>query len=65
MGLSELKKKVDLLADEEQRKLLAYLSHQRNLKDAAHIEKLTSILDDKSPERWVSFDSVREDPPES
>ena len=65
MGLTELKREVDRLADEEQRELLVYISHQRELKDPAYLDELTEMLDDTSKERWVSFDSFKDEESES
>lgn len=61
MGLTEIKKEVDQLRDDEQRELLVYLSHQREIKDPAYLEGLTQTLDDTSSERWVSLDTLKED----
>ncbi|NRA28574.1 MAG: hypothetical protein HRU10_15175 [Opitutales bacterium] len=65
MGLTELKREVDRLADQDQRELLVYLSHQRQLKDPAYLNHLTEMLDDSSEERWVSFESIKKNTPES
>ena len=46
MVLTEIKHKVE--PDEEQRELLVYLSHQRELKDPDYLESLTKMLDDRS-----------------
>lgn len=61
MGLFGIKKEVDRLPDDEQRELLVYLSHQREIKDPAYLDGITRTLDDTSPERWVPFDSLKAD----
>lgn len=61
MILTEIKREVDQLPDEEQRELLVYLSHQCELKDPAYLNSITEMLDDRSAERWVSLKSLKEE----
>ena len=61
MVLTEIKREVDQLPDEEQRELLVYLSHQCETKDPAYLNALTEMLDDRSSERWVPLESLKEE----
>ena len=65
MVLTEIKREIDRLPDEEQRELLVYLSHQRELKDPDYLESLTKMLDDRSTECWVPLESLKKESDQS
>jgi len=65
MSLSEIKREVDRLPDNEQRELLLYLAHQREIRDPAYLDTLTEMLDDTSGDRWVPFETIKTDKPEA
>jgi hypothetical protein len=58
MSIAELKSEVDRLSPEERRQLTAYLVTRDRMLDPEFRQELTSKIDDKSPERWISLEEA-------
>lgn len=55
MGLTELKRELALLGDDEQRELIAYLSHQQTLKEERRetLKASAGLLSKNEGEEWL------------
>ena len=60
MSLQEIKSGLAELPQEQQDHLAAYLVHLRHQRDAGLRREITTRLDDKNPDHWVSIDQLRE-----
>lgn len=56
MTITEIKKEVTELDDQEQREILAHLVHIRQMKDPEYLDRITNLIDNKDPKNWVSLD---------
>lgn len=54
MSFDTLKKEVESLAQEERRKLIAYMVVLEDHAQAGYREKLARKIDDRAPERWLT-----------
>jgi hypothetical protein len=60
VSFKEIKNGLAELPEEQQDQLAAYLVHLRHRRDARLSRELSSRLDDKNPDHWVSTDQLRE-----
>jgi hypothetical protein len=60
VSFKEIKNGVAELPDEQQDQLAAYLVHLRHQRDERLRRELSSRLDDKNPDHWISIDQLRE-----
>ena len=60
MSLKEIKNGVAELPEQEQDQLAAYLVHLRHQRDAKFRHEISSRLNDKNPDHWISVDQLRE-----
>ena len=60
VSLKEIKSGVTDLPVEQQDQLAAYLVHLRHQRDAGLRREISSRLDDKNPNNWISFDQLKE-----
>lgn len=58
MSFDVLMKEVGALADDERRKLLAYMLALSDREDVAYREKLAQKIDDTTPGRWLTPEQV-------
>jgi len=58
MTLTEIQKEAQTLDNKGQKKLMGFLVSLQIRRDDEYRQELTEILDDKSPEKWLSFDEV-------
>jgi hypothetical protein len=54
MSFDTLLKEVESLADDERRRLLAFMVAMEDRASAGYAEKLARKMDDASPERWFT-----------
>jgi hypothetical protein len=60
VSLKEIKSGLAELPQEEQDQLAAYLVHLRHQRDAGLRREISSRLDDKNPDHWISVGQLRE-----
>jgi hypothetical protein len=60
VSFKEIKSGLAELPEDQQDQLAAYLVHLRHQRDAGLRRELSSRLDDKTPEHWISVDLLRE-----
>jgi len=60
VSLKEIKSELVELPQEEQDQLAAYLVHLRHQRDAGVRREISSRLDDKNPDHWISVGQLRE-----
>lgn len=60
MSLKEIKNGAAELPEDQQDHLAAYLVHLRHQRDAKLSQEISSRLNDKNPDHWISFDQLRE-----
>jgi hypothetical protein len=61
MSVEVLKQEIASLRSEERDQLFGYMLHLRNVEeDPGHIARVTALLDDDAPGRWVSLEEVRQ-----
>jgi hypothetical protein len=60
VSVQEIKSGLAGLPQEAQDHLAAYLVHLRHQRDAGLRGEISSRLDDKNPDHWVSVDQLRE-----
>ncbi len=60
MSLEDIKAEVAVMPEEQQDKLAAFLVHLRHRREMNSREAITTRIDDKDPENWVSLDELRE-----
>ena len=58
MSFEALKEQVDLLADAERRRLMAYLVSVEHSKSAEHAERMAEKIKDQTPGRWLTLEEV-------
>ena len=58
MTLTEIQKEAQDLDDKGQKKLMGFLVSLQIRRDDEYRQELTEILDNKSSEKWFSFDEV-------
>jgi len=56
MSFDTLKREVESLADDERRRLLAFMVTLEDRSRADYREELARRIDDRSPERWLTID---------
>ena len=54
MSFDTLKKEVESLAQEERRKLIAYMVVLEDHEQAGYREKLARKIDDRAPQNWLT-----------
>jgi len=60
VSFKEIKNGLAELPEDQQDQLAAYLVHLRHQRDARLRDELSSRLDDKNPDHWISTDQLRE-----
>ena len=60
MSLKEIKSGLAELPQADQDHLAAYLVHLRHQRDTSVRREISSRLEDKNPDHWVSIDQLRE-----
>lgn len=60
MSLQEIKSELAEMPEQQQDHLAAYLVHLRHQRDAVTRREITSSIDDKNPDHWVSLGELRE-----
>lgn len=60
VSFKEIKNGLADLPEEQQDLLAAYLVHLRHQRDIELRRELSSRLNDKTPEHWISVDQLRE-----
>jgi hypothetical protein len=60
VSFKEIKSGLADLPEEQQDHLAAYLVHLRHQRDAQLHRELSSRLNDKNPDRWISADQLRD-----
>jgi hypothetical protein len=58
MSVADLKNEMDRLSPEERRHLTAYLFTRDDMLDTDFRTSLTTKIDDKIPENWVSLEDA-------
>jgi hypothetical protein len=60
MSVEVLKQEIASLRSEERDQLFGYMLHLKNVEeDPGHIARVTALLDDDGPDRWVSLEHVK------
>jgi hypothetical protein len=60
VSFKEIKSGLAELPEEQQDQLAAYLVHLRHQRDTQLRRELSSRLEDKNPDHWVSIDQLRD-----
>ena len=60
VSFKEIKSGLAELPEDQQDQLAAYLVHLRHQRDATSRDEISSRLNDKNPEHWISPDQLRE-----
>ena len=60
VSFKEIKNGLAELPEDQQDQLAAYLVHLRHKRDTRLRDELSSRLDDKNPDHWISTDQLRE-----
>lgn len=60
MSFKEIKNGLAELPEEQQDQLAAYLVHLRHQRDAGLRREISSRLNDKNPDHWISVDQLRD-----
>jgi hypothetical protein len=60
VSFEAIKEQVDLLADAERRRLMAYLVSVEHARTAEHAERMRKKIECNDPARWLTLEQVEE-----